>query len=118
MRIMAEMMTICFSVCLLIQTNDYVPHLITSVESSPVVGNSFTNSYVGWRDGTFGKFEDWAVKQFGVKEPESDDEAEVPVDISRQRISVLNKTGVGKLYCPLFMNTKLFGRSRGLSRDT
>ena len=37
---------------------------------------------------------------------------------SRQRISALNETGVRKLYFPLFMNTKLFGRSRGLSRDT
>ena len=37
---------------------------------------------------------------------------------SRQRISALNETGVGKLYCPLFINTTLFGRSRGLSGDT
>jgi hypothetical protein len=53
--------------------------LIFSVENSPIVGNSFTESCSDWRDGTFELFKDWAAKQFGIKELETDDEAEVPV---------------------------------------
>jgi hypothetical protein len=52
---------------------------IPSVESSPANGNLFTNSFPDWRDGTYEMFKDWAGKQFGTKELDSDDEAEIPV---------------------------------------
>jgi hypothetical protein len=56
-----------------------------SVESSPIVGNSFTNSYKEWRDGTYENFKEWAIKQFGFEDLDSDDEAEVPVDAQKAK---------------------------------
>lgn len=53
---------------------------ILSVESSPNVGNTFTNACKDWREGTYDNFKDWVVKQFGFEDLESDDEGEVPVD--------------------------------------
>ena len=54
-----------------------------SVESSPIAGNSFTNACSDWRDGTYENFKEWAVKEFSLKELESDDEADVPVDMQK-----------------------------------
>lgn len=44
-----------------------------------MAGNSFTNSCNDWRDGTYENFKEWAVRQFGHKDLDSEDEAEVPV---------------------------------------
>jgi hypothetical protein len=50
-----------------------------------VVGNSFTNSCPEWRDGTYEIFKDWAVRQFGLKDLDSGDEAEVPVNLKKAK---------------------------------
>src|ERR1700719_2167351 len=63
----------------------HVSQWISSVESKPMVGNAFTNSCPDWKDGTYEIFKDWAVRQFGVKELESDDEAEVPVHMQKAK---------------------------------
>lgn len=54
-------------------------YLIRSVESSPLVGNSFTKSCDDWIDGTYEKFQQWAERQFGHGELEGGDVADVPV---------------------------------------
>jgi hypothetical protein len=62
-----------------IHAHRHAPHLSPSVESSPVVGNAFTHAGEDWRDGTYEHFKDWAARQFGIEDLESDNEAEVPV---------------------------------------
>ena len=57
----------------------FISHRLLSIQSTPIVRNSFTNSYNNWKEGTYENFKEWAVKQFRIKELESDDEAEVPV---------------------------------------
>jgi hypothetical protein len=47
------------------------------MESAPVVGNPFTTSCSDWKEGTYDMFRDWAMKQFGTKESDSDEEREV-----------------------------------------
>jgi hypothetical protein len=49
------------------------------------VGNSFTNSCPDWKEGTYESFKDWAVRQFGLKDLESGDEAEVPVNLKKAK---------------------------------
>lgn len=44
-----------------------------------MAGNLFTESCSDWKEGTFELFKVWASKQFGLRELETDDEAEVPV---------------------------------------
>lgn len=65
-----------------------------------MVGNSFTNSCKEWRDGTYENFKQWAVKQFDVQEPDSDDGAEVPVDMQKAKDIVFEKNGRGVLILP------------------
>jgi hypothetical protein len=50
-----------------------------------MVGSSFTNSHQDWRGGTYELFNDWARKQFGAKEMDSDEEAEVPVHLQKAK---------------------------------
>jgi hypothetical protein len=69
--------------------------LIFSVENSPIVGNSFTESCSDWREGTFELFKDWASKQFGVKELETDDEADVPARNRKANSLVFEKNEDG-----------------------
>jgi hypothetical protein len=68
-----------------LSANKQYSHCLCSVESSPNVGNSFTNSYSTWRDGTYENFKEWSVKQFGIGELDSDDEAEVPADMVKAK---------------------------------
>lgn len=58
---------------------------IFSVESTPNVGNAFTSACKDWREGTFENFKDWAVKQFGFEELDSEDEADPPVDAQKAK---------------------------------
>ena len=56
-----------------------------SVETPPFAGNKFTHSNPDWQEGTNEKFNDWAVGQFGLKELDSDEEAEVPVNMQKAK---------------------------------
>lgn len=49
------------------------------------MGNTFTNSCNDWRDGTYDNFKEWAVRQFGHKELEDEDEADVPVHMQKAK---------------------------------
>ena len=86
LRIRMDRMFIHFSKSIYFKTSFlHVSQWISSVESKPMVGNAFTNSCPDWKDGTYEIFKDWAVRQFGVKELESDDEAEVPVHMQKAK---------------------------------
>ena len=50
-----------------------------------MVRNSFTNSCGDRRDGTYENFKEWSARQFQVKDLESDDKAEVPVDAQKAK---------------------------------
>ena len=50
-----------------------------------MVGSFFTNSHQDWRGGTYKLFNDWVRKQFGAKEMDSDEEAEVPVHLQKAK---------------------------------
>jgi hypothetical protein len=76
------------------------------VESTPVVGNNFTNSYPDWREGTYDNFKQWALKQFGVEELDSDDEAEVPVHMTKAKNIQFERNKHGELVLPSITNYK------------
>ena len=38
-----------------------------------------------WSEGTYEKFKEWAVSHFGLKEGESDDEADVPANFMKAK---------------------------------
>ena len=50
-----------------------------------MAGNLFTESCSDWKEGTFELFKVWASKQFGLRELETDDEAEVPVRMRKAK---------------------------------
>jgi hypothetical protein len=64
------------------------------------VGNTFTNSCKEWRDGTYDNFKDWALKQFGVAELESDDEGEVPIHMQKAKNISFTKNKRGHFMLP------------------
>ena len=78
-----------------------------------MVGNTFTNSCPDWKVGTYENFKDWAVRQFGVKELESDDEAEVPVQMQKAKDIVFKRSKKGGIFCPQWAITKPLAKSRG-----
>jgi hypothetical protein len=71
-----------------------------------MVGNSFTNSCTDWRDGTYENFKEWAVRQFGEKDLESDDEAEVPVDARKAKDIEFDRNKRGYYVLPQIANFK------------
>jgi hypothetical protein len=71
-----------------------------SIESSPCVGNSFTNYCKEWKDGTYENFKDWALKQFGAKEFDSDDDIEVPVNFQKAKDIEFKKNKAGNFILP------------------
>jgi hypothetical protein len=71
-----------------------------SMESAPLVGNSFTNACPDWRDGTYENFKDWALKQFGVKDFDPDDNVEVPVHFQKAKDIEFQKNTRGELILP------------------
>jgi hypothetical protein len=75
-------------------------YLIRSVESSPMVGNAFTNSHNDWRTGTYEYFKDWAVTQFGLKDSESGDDSEVPLQYQKAKDIVFERNDDGELVLP------------------
>jgi hypothetical protein len=74
------------------------------MESSSLIGNTFTNSYPDWREGTHDHFKDWAVKQFGAKELDSDDNDEVPVQLQKAKDIQFDKNIRGDFILPLISN--------------
>jgi hypothetical protein len=95
-----------FSVRLLISFRVAILRHFLSVESSPVVGNAFTNSHPDWRDGTYENFKDWAVKQFGIEELDSDDEAEVPIKFRKAKDLSFEMNRRGYLTVPSMSNCR------------
>jgi hypothetical protein len=75
-----------------------------SVESSPQMGNSFTNSCPDWREGMYENFKEWALKQFGVKELDSDDNAPVPVQFQKAKDIEFKKNKKGEFILPPIQN--------------
>jgi hypothetical protein len=70
------------------------------VESSPNVGNAFTNVHKDWQEGTYENFKDWAVKQFGVGDLDSDDEEEVPVHLQKAKDIEFKRNECGEFILP------------------
>jgi hypothetical protein len=73
---------------------------ISSIESSPIAGNPFTRSCDEWREGTYEKFQEWSVRQFGVKELEDDDVLEAPVLIQKAKDISFEKNKRGIFILP------------------
>ena len=89
-------------------------HLNTSIKSSPVTENSFKNSYQDWREGTFEKFKAWSLDQFGVNPKDSDDEAEVPVNMVKAKDIFFEKNRSGVFVLPPMATIKPSNRNKGL----
>jgi hypothetical protein len=70
------------------------------VESPHNVGNPFTNTCKEWKEGTYKNYKDWAVKQLGLEELNSDDEAEVPVLMQKAKNIEFERDGSGELILP------------------
>jgi hypothetical protein len=71
-----------------------------------VAGSNFTLSVPDWREGTYENFKDWGVKQFGVKEVDSDDEPEVPVHMMKAKLIEFERNGNGELILPAMTEFK------------
>ena len=71
-----------------------------------MVGNSFTHSCGDWRDGTYKNFKEWAVKQFGLKNQDSNDEAEVLVQTMKAKDIAFEKDKNGEYILPDMDNYK------------
>jgi hypothetical protein len=67
-------------------------------------GNHFTTSYPDWRGGTYENFKAWSVKQFGQKEPDSDDDEEVPVHLLKAKLIQFEKDDHGDFILPPMTN--------------
>jgi hypothetical protein len=76
-------------------------HVFLRIESAPLSGTSFTNSYHEW---TFENFKDWSLKQFGHKERDSDDEAPVPVQFQKAKDIIFEKDKKGHFVLPTMSN--------------
>jgi len=87
-----------------------------SVETSPNVGNLFTNTCKEWREGTFENFKDWSVKQFGFEELESEDEKDVPADAQKAKDIVFARNKNGVLVFPEKTNFKLIRQKQRVVR--
>jgi hypothetical protein len=75
-----------------------------SMESPPVAGNSFTNAHKDWKEGMYENFKDWSVRQFGLQEKESGDEAEVPVNFKKAKDISFEKNRRGEFILPPIQN--------------
>jgi hypothetical protein len=69
-----------------------------------VQGNHFTTSYPDWRAGTYDHFKEWSLKQFGQKEPDSDDDEEVPVHLQKAKHLQFEKNHRGDFILPPMTN--------------
>ena len=66
----------------------------------------FTNSCDEWREGTYETFKDWALRQFGIEELDSNDEAEVPAHLQKARDLPFDKNNHGVFILPPMQNYK------------
>ena len=64
------------------------------------MGNSFTTSCPDWREGTSNNFNEWALKQFSLKDLDSDDEAEVPMHMMKSKEIVFERNKRGNFVLP------------------
>lgn len=87
-----------------------------SVESSQLVGNTFTNSFPDWRDGTYENFKEWALKQFAVKDLDSDDNVEVPVHFQKAKDIEFQKNKAGEFILPPMVNYKTIRQKQRVVR--
>ena len=71
-----------------------------SVETTPSNGTAFTSSYPDWREGTYENFKEWSMKRLGVKEPDSDDDAEVPVQMQKAKNIEFETNDLGDFVLP------------------
>jgi hypothetical protein len=69
-----------------------------------MVGSSFTHSHGDWRDGTYEHFKEWAVKQFGLKALNSDDEGKVPVHMQKAKDLAFKRNDDGVYILPDMCN--------------
>jgi hypothetical protein len=67
-----------------------------SVQSAPIEGNSFTNSYPDWENGTNQLFLEWAKTQFGLKQRDPDESVEVPVRFKKAKEIEFTKNRQGE----------------------
>jgi hypothetical protein len=81
-----------------------------------MVGNSFTHSCGDWRDGTYKNFKEWAVKQFGLKDLDSDDEAEVPVHMQKAKDIAFEKNKNDDYILPDMANYKTIRQKQRVIR--
>jgi hypothetical protein len=81
-----------------------------------VTGNSFTNSYPDWREGTFEIFKAWSLDQFGVNPKDSDDETEVPVHMLKAKDITFEKNGHGVFVLPPRSNYKTIKQKQRVIR--
>ena len=54
-----------------------------------------------WKDGTYESFTDWALKQFGHKGKDSDDDVEAPFHMKKAKDIVFETNRRGILMLPL-----------------
>ena len=66
----------------------------------------FTNSCDEWREGTYETFKEWALRQFGVEELDSNDKAEVPAHLQKARDLPFDKNDCRVFILPPMHNYK------------
>ena len=86
------------------------------MESTPVVGNSFTNTHRDWKEGMYENFKEWLVKQFGHQNLESGDEVEVPVQFQKAKDICFEKNRCGELILPPLQNFKTIKQKQRVVR--
>ena len=69
------------------------------MESSPLIGNSFTNTHKDWKEGMFENFKEWSLKQFGLQDLESGDE-EILVQHQKAKDIIFEKNSRGFFILP------------------
>jgi hypothetical protein len=79
-----------------------------------MAGNSFTYSCGEWRNGTYENFKKWAVKQFGLKNLDSDEEADIPVHMQKAKDISFKRNKKGIYNCLIQVISKLSARGREL----
>lgn len=88
----------------------------SSVETSPLIGNTFTNSYQDWKEGTYDNFNNWALKQFGINELDSDEENEIPVHFQKAKDIEFETNRAGYLILPPLTNYKTIRQKQRVVR--
>jgi hypothetical protein len=86
------------------------------MESSALIGNTFTNACPDWKEGTYDNFKDWALKQFGVTELDSDEDSEVPVQFQKAKDIQFSKNIRGEFILPPLSNYKTIRQKQRVVR--